>query len=144
KQPNNTSEPGASVGGPIVKDRLFFFASVSPQFLRRTQVSNFSNGTEPGTINLSQNFTQAFGKISFTSSKVQGNASFLTTPKRVTGTLPAFDGNGVDSIASTFTSYQSNITRGFNTDQYNFGGDVAIWLGRSNYIQVRGGLFRDN
>ena len=33
---NNRNEVGGSIGGPIVKDQLFFFGSVSPRFVRRT------------------------------------------------------------------------------------------------------------
>ena len=34
-QKNNRNEVGGSIGGPIVKDHLFFFGSVSPRFVRR-------------------------------------------------------------------------------------------------------------
>ena len=33
-----------------MKDRLFFFGSVSPRFVRRTNDYLFSNGTEPGSL----------------------------------------------------------------------------------------------
>ena len=49
KQKNNRSEVGGSIGGPIMKDHLFFFGSVSPRFIRRTNDYLFSNGTEPGS-----------------------------------------------------------------------------------------------
>ena len=49
-QKNNRSEVGGSLGGPIVRDHLFFFGSVSPRFIRRTNDYLFSNGTEPGSI----------------------------------------------------------------------------------------------
>ena len=48
RRSNNRNEVGGSIGGPIVRDRLFFFASVSPRFVRRTNDYLFSNGTEPG------------------------------------------------------------------------------------------------
>ena len=39
KQKNNRSEVGGSIGGPIMKDHLFFFGSVSPRFIpRRTTI----------------------------------------------------------------------------------------------------------
>jgi len=45
KMPNNRSEFGGSVGGPIIKDRFFFFGSVSPRLVRRTNDYLFTNGT---------------------------------------------------------------------------------------------------
>ncbi len=65
KQQNNRNEVGGSIGGPIVKDQLFFFGSVSPRFVRRTNDYLFSNGTEPGSIPQKQTATQAFGKVTY-------------------------------------------------------------------------------
>ena len=53
KQVNNQNEFGGSIGGPIVKNRLFFFGSISPRVLRRT------NGTilerhRAGSVDLDQ------------------------------------------------------------------------------------------
>jgi hypothetical protein len=144
KQSNNLNEVGGSIGGPIVKDRLFFFGSASPRFQRRTNDYLFSNGTEPGSIDLKNTYTQLFGKLTYSSSRIQANASILATPTRVTGTLPAYNGTGALVLSSTFASNAVNINRGFQQDQYNASGDVDIWLGTSNYITVRGGYFYDN
>ena len=46
-------------------DQLFFFGSVSPRFVRRTNDYLFSNGTEPGSIPQTQTATQAFGKVTY-------------------------------------------------------------------------------
>ncbi|MEP6592686.1 MAG: carboxypeptidase regulatory-like domain-containing protein, partial [Acidobacteriota bacterium] len=94
KQANNRNEAGGSLGGPIVRDRLFFFASVSPRFIRRTNNYEFSNGVEAGPIDQSQTATQSFGKVTYASRRVRANGSVLYTPVRSTGTLPAFDGTG--------------------------------------------------
>ena len=49
KQPNYRNEPGASVGGPIVKDRLFYFGSYSPRLIRRTNNYAFAQRHRPGS-----------------------------------------------------------------------------------------------
>ncbi len=144
KQPNHTNEPGASIGGPILKNRLYFYGSYSPQIVRRTNNYLFASGTDPGSISQSQTVTQAFGKVTYAANRVQANASMLATPTRVTGTLPSYSGNGAQFISTTQSANASNIGRGFSQDQYNFAGDVNIWLGAANYITMRGGYFSDN
>src|SRR6187549_129452 len=42
KQDNNRNEIGGSIGGPIIRDKLFFFGSASPRFIRRTNNYLFS------------------------------------------------------------------------------------------------------
>src|SRR4051794_5887305 len=101
KQPNNRNEIGGSIGGPILKDHLFFFASASPRLVRRTNDYLFSNGTEPGSISQKQTATQAFGKVTYSSRRLQASASTLWTPVRSTGTLSAYDGTGPNFISSS-------------------------------------------
>ncbi len=87
KQDNNRNEIGGSLGGPILRDKLFFFGSASPRFIRRTNNYLFSNGTEPGSIPQDQTATQLFGKVTYSARRVQANGSVLGTPVRSTGTL---------------------------------------------------------
>jgi hypothetical protein len=144
KQVNNNNEPGGSIGGPILKDRLFFFGSYSPRLVNRTNNYLFANGTDPGSIDLSTTATQAFGKLTYSKNRLQANFGVLATPLSTTGTLPTLNGTVPDSQTSSKASFNSNAGRGFDQNQYNVSGDVAIWLGKSSYLTVRGGFFSDN
>ena len=143
-QKNNRSEVGGSIGGPIVKDHLFFFGSVSPRFIRRTNDYLFSNGTEPGSISQSQTVTQTFGKLTYSSRRMQANGSVLWTPVRSTGTLSAYDGTGPQFLSSSLAGNAAQIPRGFDQDQMNASGNVDFYLGSGTSMSVRGGLFSDN
>jgi outer membrane receptor protein involved in Fe transport len=143
KQKNNRSEVGGSLGGPIMKDHLFFFGSVSPRFTRRTNDYLFSNGTEPGSIPQSQTITQSFGKVTASTGRLQANLSVLYTPLRSTGTLSAYDGTAPTFISSSLAGNAANIPRGFNQDQTNVSGNVNLTLSGSSSLSVRGGVFSD-
>ena len=143
KQTNNRNEVGGSLGGPILKDHLFFFGSVSPRFIRRTNNYLFSNGTEPGSIPQSQTATQSFGKVTYASSRMQANASVLYTPVRSKGTLSAYDGTGPQFISSSLAGNAAQIPRGFKQDQINTSGNVDFYLSSASSLSVRGGLFSD-
>ena len=65
KQKNFRNEFGGSIGGPIVKDKLFFFGSVSPRLVRRTNDYGYSSNTDPGSIDQEQTVHQLFGKLTY-------------------------------------------------------------------------------
>jgi outer membrane receptor protein involved in Fe transport len=144
KQKNNRNEIGGSIGGPIVHDKLFFFASASPRFIRRTNDYQFSNGTEPGSISQDQTATQGFGKVTYSARRVVANGSVLFTPVRSEGTLSAYDGTGPNFISSSRAGNAAQIPRGFNQDQKNASGNVDITLSGHSSLSIRGGMFDDN
>ena len=47
EQVNNNHEVGGSLGGPIVRDRLFFFGSYSPRLVRRTNDTPSTTAPRP-------------------------------------------------------------------------------------------------
>jgi hypothetical protein len=143
-QVNNRNEFGGSIGGPIVRDRLFFFGSVSPRLIRRTNDYGFSSGTEFGSVDQKRTDHQAFGKLTYSTGRLQANASLLTTPTRVTGSLFAYDSIGPQFYSSSRASFEPNVTRGFKQDQISTSGSVDYFLTGSSSLSVRGGYFYDN
>jgi outer membrane receptor protein involved in Fe transport len=85
------SYPGFSLGGPIIKQRLNFFTSYFPEFIRTNRTLNLASGTQQ---TFEQKVTRHYGiaRLDFApTSKVQVNSSYLWTPTKVTGTLPVAD-----------------------------------------------------
>ena len=127
KQKNNRNEVGGSIGGPIMKDRLFFFGSVSPRFIRRTNDYLFSNGTEPGSIPQTQTATQAFGKVTYSTGAPAGERQRpLTRRCARPARCSAYDGTGPNFISSSLAGNAAQIPRGFDQDQTNVSGNVDI------------------
>ena len=144
KSPDHRNEIGGSLGGPIVKDKLFFFGSFSPRFVSRTNTYHYSNGTETGDITRDQTLTQLFGKVTYSHSRFTASGSALYTPTTSTGTLPAFNGAGENIITSSRAANAPNIDRGFEQRQVNTSGNVDFVLTNSSFLSARGGYFHDN
>jgi hypothetical protein len=144
KQKNDANEIGASLGGPIVKDHLFFYGSVSPRLQRRANEYKFSSGTEPGSLKSESTLWQAFGKVTYSSNRIQANASVLGTPTKQTGSLSTFNDVQAQWISSSLASNQSQATRGFKTSQTNISASVDFLLSSTSTISVRGGIYSDN
>jgi Carboxypeptidase regulatory-like domain len=145
KPKRNLNEFGGSIGGPLLKDRAWFFTSVSPRFLNRTQPYSFSNGTDPGTIEQKQLAANMFTKVTFDPvDKVRVNLGWLYTPLYSTGTLPGYDGYGVNFISSSKTSNEVNKTRGFYQPQSSYTGGLDLELSGTSLLSVRGGYSWDD
>jgi hypothetical protein len=138
------SEIGGSIGGPILPDRLFFFASYSPRFRSQTNDYRFSNGTTPGQMERDQTYQQAFGKVTYATNRLTASGSVLFTPTTSDGTLPSYDGSGSNFNTTSLASQEINRGRGFDQDQVNTSGTLDITIGNASFVQVRGGYFYDN
>jgi hypothetical protein len=144
KQKNVRNEFGGSIGGPIAKDKLFFFGSVSPRVVRRTNNYGYASNTEQGSTDLDQTLNQLFGKLTYSGSRMQINGSLLATPQRVDGTLIAYNGIVPNSVSASAAGDAPNKTRGVKQDQINSSGEVNFFLTSAAFLSARGGYFYDN
>ncbi|MFN0106431.1 MAG: carboxypeptidase regulatory-like domain-containing protein [Bryobacteraceae bacterium] len=141
---NDTHEFGGSLGGYLIKNKLFFYTAISPQFQRSSFDFLFKNGAEPDTIDRKRLFMNAFNKLSFDpTNRIRTNFSWLYSPFYSEGTLPAFD-SYANSVSADRASNQANKTRGFTNPQASYSGDINIQLSNTSLLSLRGGYFFDN
>jgi hypothetical protein len=144
KNPFSNHEVGYSLGGPLLKDKLFFFSAGSPRFTRAENTYLANSGTTPVKIKREQTFWQLFNKVSFDpSTRVRGSVFWLWSPTKSKGSLPAYDYFGNSVTASTL-ALAPRPDIGYFSPQTNYGAQLDITPTPSSLISLRGGRFWDN
>ena len=143
KNPLNNYEVGYSLGGYLIKDKLWFFSAASPRWARRDQTYIFSDNVTD-TFHQKQLFNQAFNKISWDPFKrVRTNFSYLWTPTRSTGTLFAYNNLGNQNTSGSVPA-QIQKGVGYSSPQSNYSGQVDVTTSATSMLSIRSGRFWDN
>ena len=139
--PYRHNEFGGSLGGPIVRDRLFFYGAYSPRHEQRDYTYSLTNGSLEIPRSIWRQ--QAFGKVTWALPRGSANLSTLWTPTTAEGTQSAFDGPTPNSRIASVAALTPNVTRGYEQNQVNTSGSLDLSLTNSSFISVRGGIFHD-
>jgi Carboxypeptidase regulatory-like domain/TonB-dependent Receptor Plug Domain len=141
ESPKYHNEFGGSIGGPIVRDRLFFFGSYSPRNERQTSPYNFDDDSYDIKRDIWRQ--QAFGKLTYAMRRGSASWSTLWTPSTAKGTLAAYTGATPNSYTGPGSSLAFEGQRGYEVNQLNTSGTVDLSLTNSSFLSFRGGYFHD-
>ena len=143
KRKQDNYEVGGSLGGPIIKNKLFFYTNFSPSWLRQSRKLTFSDGAGTfGTKALAMNW---FNKLSFEpTSRVRMNFTWLYTPQYSQGVTPGPNGQAPNVSTSNMTAQRDNAMLGFNQPEQSYTGQIDYTPTNSSVLSVKGGRYRLN
>ena len=136
-------QTGFTIGGPVVKDRLFFFAGFAPQMNSTSKTVDFSGSAIPenaaaGRQYFTQNKNTYYGTARLDASltqKIRAYASWLYQYARETGdSLPVSDPTAGQVAAGYLNTYINNPLSSYShglgwsapNSTYNFGADISL------------------
>jgi hypothetical protein len=143
KFPLQNHEAGYSLGGPFIKNKLYFFSAASPRF-QKAEIDIWSSDNQLVHINQDQQFWQAYNKVSFDPwQNLRINAAFLWSPTSRQGIIPAYTGYANRSTSNA-ASLRVNQGRGTFSPQSNYNTQIDWTATPTTLLSVRGARFFDN
>ena len=140
----NRNEFGGTIGGPIVRDHLFFFGSASPR--REVLTRNYTISTgEVLPVERTRTTQSWFGKVTYSPiSRLNLNLSGLWTPDKATGSIVAFDGTNANQSTMDLTGIEARRKLGYEIPQWNMAYTGDYTATQKTLLSVRGGYMKDN
>ena len=143
KNPDNNHEVGYSLGGYLIKNKIFFFSAASPRY-RDTSVNYIFTEGKRDTFTRDQTAHMLFNKLTLEPThKLRVNLNWLWTPTRSTGSLPTFTDQG-NTVAQSLEASVIRKQIGFSAPQSSYSGQVDYTVTPTMLLTVRGGRFWDN
>lgn len=144
-------EFGGSLGGPIVKNRLWFYTAASPHWLSQRNQYQFTEGKDPitgetiykdGSMKRSLYAMDWFNKLSFDpTDRIRTNFTWLYTPQYLTGSMYAYNGYAPNRVTRDSATAKSDGALGYDQPESSFTGQVDFTLSNTSLLSVKGGRY---
>ncbi len=126
-------EPGFTIGGPVVPDRLWLFAGYVPSYRTLDRTVTFSADGNTGTFRQTARQQQAAANLSAQpDARWRAKVAFSTGWRKQNGLLPALDGTGNPSANYAVADINPN---------YSVSASVDLMPSARAYFSVRTGYF---
>ena len=143
QQKSDTHELGGALGGPVWKDKVWFYTALSPRWQQRRNFYHFSDAD--GSMRRRSHQMNWFSKLSFDpTDRIKVNLAFLYTPQYSTGALYAYDGYAPNTSKRQLQSALDDRDRGYNQAENSATGQVDFTLTNQSLLSVKGGRYRLN
>ncbi len=130
-------EPGFTFGGPVRRNRIWFFTSYLPQVESNTRTVTFRSNGATGTFGQTIREHKMFSSLSAQiTSQIRAKVSHSFERRHERGSLPSLD--GTSNPALNFSELGENS----NEDTYPFNVDYVAT--EKLYVNVRGGYYTYN
>jgi hypothetical protein len=126
-------EPGFTLGGPVFRDRLWFFVGYNPTLEERDRTVTFRSDNSTQTFNRKDKTQNLSANVSTQiANNVRARVSYNQSSGDRTNLLPAIDGGG---------SPTANYNVGRETPNWAWSGNLDYVISNSWFVGVRGGYY---
>ena len=133
-------EPGIGVGGPMMKDKLWFFASYMPSLETFERSTQFSNGTP--VVREQSDDTQYFSAnaTSQLTTATRGKIAYNSAKRTIEGVLPGRALPGENGTTAATALLDTNDIR----PNWSLSGDYNWVVNDGFFIGARGGYYKQD
>ncbi len=139
----NETNPTTTLGGPIVKDKLWFFAGYAPQRFTQSRTLIFLDGNRVptgrvDTYHFNQRKEGTFGRIDAqVTDKLRLTGTINWNPLTQTGVTPGYS----NELGSTFASPAAYVPTGGRQNSMNFTGSGSYAVTNNLIVTARAGHY---